>query len=256
MFQQLPAGYEKKFLHTQFRIQAPKGKSYTSDDYVNGIKYLLYKDTGLLASDLTNYNPDFNRDVFRDKSEDAYFGYFTGKPMHQLIDWIEEDRNFHAEHINRVLSGMFCCSTADKWSSTHGKDPSITHFHEDGLNRRWNSTQENWINIGDEDAEDQIGSVFAVQGIDLNKVGVMIGPDIRVNEDGKLEAVPDNHNNTNNKFSVEEMTDPMNQFEFTLYILNQYYVLLTRGIDGIRLGFWDGNDSFRKYMEDTLDIGA
>ena len=38
--------------------------------------------------------------------------------------------------------------------------------------------------------------------------------------------------------------------------LNQYYVLLTRGIDGIRLGFWDGNDSFRKYMEDTLDIGA
>ena len=77
-----------------------------------------------------------------------------------------------------------------------------------------------------------------------------------VNEDGKLEAVPDNHNNTNNKFSVEEMTDPMNQFEFTLYILNQYYVLLTRGIDGIRLGFWDGNDSFRKYMEDTLDIGA
>jgi|GEM_PF-1047991 len=256
MFQQLTAGYEKKFLHTQFRIQAPKGKSYTSDDYVNGIKYLLYKDTGLLASDLTNYNPDFNRDVFRDKSEDAYFGYFTGKPMHQLIDWIEEDRNFHAEHINRVLSGMFCCSTADKWSSTHGKDPSITHFHEDGLNRRWNSTQENWINIGDEDAEDQIGSVFAVQGIDLNKVGVMIGPDIRVNEDGKLEAVPDNHNNTNNKFSVEEMTDPMNQFEFTLYILNQYYVLLTRGIDGIRLGFWDGNDSFRKYMEDTLDIGA
>ena len=78
MFQQLTAGYEKKFLHTQFRIQAPKGKSYTSDDYVNGIKYLLYKDTGLLASDLTNYNPDFNRDVFRDKSEDAYFGYFTG----------------------------------------------------------------------------------------------------------------------------------------------------------------------------------
>ena len=69
----------------------------------------------------------------------------------------------------------------------------------------------------------------------MNKVGVMIGPDIRVNEDGELEAVPDNHNNTNNKFSNEEMQDPTNQFEFTLYILNQYYVLLTRGIDGIRL---------------------
>jgi len=253
MFQRLTDGYEKKFLHTQFRIQAPKGKNYTSDDYVNGIKYLLYKDTKLLSSELTNYNPNFNREVFNDKSPDAYFGYVTGKPMHQLIEWIEEDRNFNAEHINRVLSGMFYCATVDKWSIAHGKDSSITHFHEDELNRRWNSTQENWININDADAEEQIGSVFAVQGIDLNKVGVMIGPDIQVNTDGMLEAVPDSHINTNNKFSVEEMKDPDNQFEFTLYILNQYYVLLTRGIDGIRLGFWE-NEAFRKYMEDTLNI--
>lgn len=253
MFKQLTAGYEKRFLKTQFRIQAPKGKSYTSDDYVNGIKYLLYKDTGLLSSGLTNYDPNFNRDVFRDKSADAYFGYVTGKPMHKLIEWVEEDRNFNPEHINRVLSGMFCCDTADCWSISHGNDPSITHFHEDGLDRRWNSTQENWVNIGDDDAEDQIGSVFAVQGIDLNKVGVMIGPDIKVNDSGVLEAVPDNHNNTNNKFSVEEMTDPINQLEFTLHILNQYYVLLTRGIDGVRVGFWK-NNAFKKYMEETLDI--
>lgn len=253
MFQRLTDGYEKKFLHTQFRIQAPKGKNYTSDDYVNGIKYLLYKDTKLLSSELTNYNPNFNREVFNDKSPDAYFGYVTGKPMHQLIEWIEEDRNFNAEHINRVLSGMFCCTTVDKWNMAHGKDSSITHFHEDGLDRRWNSTQENWININDDDAEDQIGSVFAVQGIDLNKVGVMIGSDIKVNADGVLEAVPDNHINTNNKFPVKERKDPDKQFEFTLYILNQYYVLLTRGIDGIRLGFWE-NEAFRKYMEDTLNI--
>ena len=140
-----------------------------------------------------------------------------------------------------------------KWNISHGKDPSITHFHEDELDRRWNSTQENWINIGDDDAEDQIGSVFAVQGIDLNKVGVMIGPDIVVNDKGILEADPDKHNNTNNKFSIEEMNDPDNQYEFTLFILNQYYVLLTRGIDGIRVGFWD-NDAFRKYMEETLGV--
>ena len=173
--------------------------------------------------------------------------------MHQLIEWIEEDRNFNPEHINRVLSGMFCCATVDKWKISDGKDVSITHFHEDGLDRRWNSTQENWINIGDSDAEDQIGSVFAVQGIDLNKVGVMIGPDIKVNDNGILEAVADNHINTNNKFSAKEMEDLENQFEFTLYILSQYYVLLTRGIDGIRLGFWENND-FLKYMEKTLDI--
>ncbi len=259
MFKQLTNNYEYRFLKTQFRIQAPKGKTYTPDDYVNGIKYLLFKDTGLLDSKLTNYDPNFNRDVFRDGSADAYFGYFTGKPMKQLIDWIEDDRNFNPEHIDSVLSGMFCCDTVDVWRQEHGKKTSITHFHEDGLDRRWNWTQENWINSYDEkvdyrrDLDDQIGSVFAVQGIDLNKVGVMIGPDIRVNDKGILEADADHHNNTNNKFTAEEMIDPSNQFEFTLYILNQYYVLLTRGIDGIRLGFWD-NDDFRKYMEKTLDI--
>ena len=81
----------------------------------------------------------------------------------------------------------------------------------------------------------------------------MIGPDIKVNEEGKLEAVADNHNNTNNKFTLDEMKIPENQYEFTLYILNQYYVLLTRGIDGIRVGFWE-NDSFKKYMEEVLEI--
>lgn len=253
MIKDLTKDYEKRFLKTQFRIQAPKGKSYTSDDYVNGIKYLLYKDTGLLSSSLTNYDPNFNRDVFKDTDPDAYFGYVTGKPMRQLFDWVEDDRNFNPEHINRVLSGMFCCDTVDIWAIAHGKDPSIKHFHEDGFDRRWNSTQENWVNIKDDDAEDQIGSVFAVQGIDLNKVGVMIGPDIKVNDEGKLEAVPDNHNNTNNKFSAEEMEIAENQYEFTLYILNQYYVLLTRGIDGIRVGFWD-NDEFMDYMKKTLGI--
>ena len=81
----------------------------------------------------------------------------------------------------------------------------------------------------------------------------MIGPDIFVNDNGVLEADPDHHNNMNNKFSAEEMTDPKKRFEFTLFILNQYYVLLTRGIDGIRLGFWE-NDAFREYMEKTLEI--
>lgn len=246
MFKDLTAGYERKFLTTQFRIQAPKNKTYTSDDYVNGIKYLLYKDTGLLDSKLTNFNPDFNREVFSDRSPDAYFGYFTEKPLHNLIDWLEKDNNFNPEHINRVLAGL-----VEPWAQSDGKDPSITHWHEDDIDRRWNSTQENWINSKDADAEEQIGSVFAVQGIDLNRVGVIIGNDLDVNDDGKLEAKSENFHNTNGTFTQDEMEILENQFEFTLFVLNIYYVLLTRGIDGIRLGFWK-NDKFREYLEATL----
>lgn len=248
MFEKLTLSYEKKFLSTQFRIQAPEGKSYTSEDYVNGIKYLLYKDTGILSSSLTNYDPNFNRDVFRDKSADAYFGYVTKQPLHNLIEWVEEDRNFNPEHINRVLGGL-----VEPWKQSDGKDPNITHWHEEDIHRRWNSTQKNWVHSNEPDAEDQIGSVFGVQGIDLNKVGVLIGADLEVGLDGKLKADPNSFHNTNGTFTADEMLDPNNKFEFTLFVMNIYYVLLTRGIDGVRIGFWK-NDAFKRYMEKTLDI--
>ena len=248
MFRRLTAGYQKRFLKTQFRIQTPKGKSYTSEDYVNGIKYLLYKDTGLLESEFTRFDADFDRDVFRDRSEDAYFGYFTEEPLHKLIDWIEDDNNYNPEHINRILAGL-----VEPWTQSEGRDPQIKQWHEGDIHRRWNSTQENWINSKDPDAAEQIGSVFAVQGIDLNSVGVLIGADLQVGPDGRLAADPDRFFNTNGTFTAEEMNDPANRFEFTLFVLNIYYVLLTRGIDGIRVGFWK-NDAFREYMERTLDI--
>lgn len=250
MFQTLTARYEKRFLTTQFRIQAQRGREapYTSDDYINGIKYLLYKDTGLLSSSLTNYNPNFNRDVFRDSSPDAYFGYFTQQPLHKLIDWLDTDKNFNPEHINRVLAGL-----VEDWRQADGKNPHKKHWREGDIHRRWNSTQDNWINSTDKDAEEQIGSIFAVQGIDLNKVGVLIGNDIEVQRDGRLKANPYHFFNVNGVFTDEEMRKPENQSEFTLFVLNIYYVLLTRGIDGIRVGFWK-NDNFRRYMERTLDI--
>ncbi|WP_089137153.1 DNA/RNA helicase domain-containing protein [Secundilactobacillus silagei] len=245
-FHQLTSEFEQRYLTTQFRIQAPKGKKYTSDDYINGIKYLLYKDTGLLK--YTNFDSNFNRDVFKDSTPDAYFGYFTEQPLHNLIDWVEEDRNFHPEHVNRVLAGL-----VEPWQQKDGKDKSIMHWHEGDIYRRWNSSQENWINSKDEDAEDQIGSVFAVQGIDLNKVGVLIGNDLQVDPNGHLFGNPEHFFNTNGKFTKTDFKAPKNRKEFTFFVLNIYYVLLTRGIDGIRLGFWKNNE-FKMYMEETLDI--
>ena len=246
-FARLTLTYEKRVLKTQFRIQAPKGKSYTSEDYMNGIKWLLYKDTGLLSSGITNFDPFFNKEVFSDHTPNAYFGYFDDSPLHRMTDWLGMDLQLNPEHVDRILSGL-----VEDWRQSDGADPTIKHFHEGDIHLRWNSTQTNWINSKDSDAEEQIGSVFAVQGIDLNKVGVLIGKDLKV-KGGKLEADPDHFFNVNGKFNAADMATPSNQFEFTLFVLNIYYVLLTRGIDGIRVGFWD-NDDFKKYMLDTLDI--
>jgi len=242
-------GYIHYKLKPQFRIQTPNNKSYTAEDYLNGIKYLLYKDTGLLTD--TNFNPNFKRSVFKDHSNDAYFGYFEDNPLHYLKHWIEDDRNLNNAHINRLLAGL-----VEPWQQKDGKDPSKTHWAEskndDLLELRWNSTQENWINSKDKDAESQVGSVFAVQGIDLNKVGVLIGPDLQVDTSGHLYGDLKHFHNTNGTFPKNDNT-PTNAQEFTLFVLNIYYVLLTRGINGIRIGFWK-NDQFKQYMKNVFEL--
>lgn len=240
----LTSGYEKKHLTTQFRIRAPKDATFTSDDYVNGIKWLLYKDTGILSE--TNFDPNFNRDVFKGTKQSDYFGYFDEKPLSHLIEWIEEDRNLNENHVNRILGGL-----VEEWTQKDGKNNEKFHWFENDIKRRWNSTQENWINSTDEDAEDQIGSVFAVQGIDLNKVGVLIGDDLGIDEQGHLYAVRENFHNINGVFTNEEADIPEKQEEFTLFVLNIYYVLLTRGIDGVRIGIWH-NNAFKLYLENIL----
>lgn len=245
-FRELTSDFKQRYLTTQFRIQAPKNKSYSSEDYINGIKYLLYKDTELL--EYTNFNPDFDRSLFTENDSDAYFGFFEDSPLKNLIDWIEEDNNYNPEHVNRVLSGL-----VEPWRQVDGKDPSITHFHEGDLRRRWNSTQDNWINSPDDDAEKQIGSVFAVQGIDLNKVGVLIGNDLLVDKYGRLYGEPDNFHNVNGKHNKDQLKLPETRKEFTLFVLNIYYVLLTRGIDGVRIGFWH-NDAFKQYFKEVFGI--
>lgn len=245
-FQELTSSFEQRYLTTQFRIRASRGEKYTSDDYVNGIKYLLYKDTGLLK--YTNFDENFDRSLFREDNINAYFGYFEDKPLKNMINWLERDKNYNPEHINRILSGL-----VEDWKQADGKHKSIRHFFEDDISRRWNSTQKNWINSSEDDAEEQIGSVFAVQGIDLNKVGVLIGKDLLVDEEGKLYGEPSNFKNVNGKHTKEELEIPEIREEFTIFVLNIYYILLTRGIDGVRIGFWD-NEDFKNYFKKTFDI--
>ena len=43
-----------------------------------------------------------------------------------------------------------------------------------------------------------------------------------------------------------------NKYENTISDQNVYYGLVSRGIDGIRIGFWK-NEKFKNYMKKTLD---
>lgn len=81
----------------------------------------------------------------------------------------------------------------------------------------------------------------------MNKVGVLIGNDLQVDESDRLFGNLDNFHNVNGKFSKND-ANLENENEFTLFVLDIYYILLTRGIDDVRIGFWKNNPLIR-YMK-------
>ena len=98
---------------------------------------------------------------------------------------------------------------------------------------RWNSTDKDWVGKG---SSDEVGSIHTLQGFDLNYAGVIIGPDIEVDEHGFLRANRERYADKRGKADVAMALDPSERKttddDLLRYIRNCYRVLLTRGIRG------------------------
>lgn len=230
-------GFQRYSLNGEYRIKI-SDVSYTAEDFINGIQSFLQIS-----------NKPFNSDVFKDylKSGDvAYFGIVNS--IHELFDYTERMRNYKLGSVNRVVAGY-----TKTWISNPKKDKVGNKFDwiESDPNDphnvykwKWNDTNENWVS---RDTEDQIGSIHAVQGIDLNYVGVIVSTDIDVN-DNKIIGVESNYKDQMGKF----IKDKPNPEGFNSFIKDIYYVLLTRGINGIRVYF--ENKKLEKYFKKFMGI--
>lgn len=92
--------------------------------------------------------------------------------------------------------------------------------------RMWNLSFNDSTFITDESHKDEIGCVYTCQGYDLNYAGVILGPDIFYNKETKKIDIHINKC-TDKKAKVKN-----NEEETKRNILNQYLVLLTRGLYG------------------------
>lgn len=200
-------GFCHFYLETQLRIDIhDKGKNYTAEDFIKGIKFILQ-----LSED-----DNFSRDLFCNPDEDSYFGLVDS--IEDLFKYIHEMDDKISCSKNRVIAGY-----AREWISKVDKE------RLDWNNKwKWNSTYINWIYS--ERSEEEIGSIHAIQGVDLNCVGLIIGRDL-VFRDGKVIASKENYFDKNGKPILADFTEA----EFTTFIKNIYYILMTRGIDGIRI---------------------
>lgn len=227
----------KKFrqftLPTEYRIniqpnQKKNAKAFTGDNFIDGIQSFL---------GISNHH--FYKELFQDyltNGEDAYFGICSS--IQELFDYLDNMRNYDPTSQNRVVAG-YC----RKWVSRKTGEPD---WVESDHSWNWNSRLEDWLHAPN--SENEIGSIHAVQGIDLNYVGVIIGKDLTVNEDGKLVVNPKNYYDNYGKF---KKNDP-HPIEFDRFVKNIYYVLLTRGIDGVRVYFED--PKVEKLFKEFMDI--
>lgn len=135
------------------------------------------------------------------------------------------------------------------WPWLSKKDPSAFDIELDGRRWNWNRTDRDWINS--KGALDEIGSIHTVQGYDLNYVGVIIGPEFKMDPDGgkffiDRDSYADKKGKENNPALGIVYTDD----DLLEYIRNIYGVLLTRGIRGTYVYVCD--PVLREYLRAAL----
>ena len=203
-------------LTTQLRIQG--GNEYIT--FVNN----------LLNNKKVSYEP---------KKYDLYvFEHFD--EMEKAI----QEQNKKNEGLCRIVSGISYPYSTKMRDKVAKKKLDVDVDGDGKYLRMWNLGFNDPTFITDEAHKDEIGCVYTCQGYDLNYVGVILGPDIFYNkETKKIDIHIDKC--TDKKTKVKD-----NDEETKRNILNQYLVLLTRGIYGTYIYAVDKD--LRDYLNECI----
>lgn len=141
--------------------------------------------------------------------------------------------------LARVLSGFAWPHVSKRPGQEHVHDIQIGSF-----SIPWNRKLVDWVNSPT--STEEAGSIYTIQGYDLNYAGVIIGPDL-VFRDGRISLDSANYfdprgNQRNNKLRGISFTDD----DIQKLVTNIYSVLLTRGILGTYL--YVADPALREYL--------
>lgn len=157
-----------------------------------------------------------------DPSDYDFQVFDSPQALHEAI----EAQNAHNKA--RVVAG-YC------WPWRSKKDPSADDIVIGDYRRQWNLSQDGslWI-IADRSIE-QVGCIHTCQGLEVDYIGVIIGPDLIV-RNGQVITAPekrDQHDKSIGGYKKLSKADPeFARRETDLIIKNTYRTLMTRGLKG------------------------
>ena len=185
-----------------------------------------------------------------------YINYID-KLLHCRLE--KGDKKFESEHYEFVLYDSLTDLYADlkkkedefglcrllsgyswEWKSAKNDVPDITI---EGLNLKWNTTNEDWINSPN--AFNEVGCIHTTQGYDLNYTGIIFGKEITYNPETKQIEI-----NTSQYFDKKGKQGIEDPATLKAYILNIYKTMMLRGIRGTYVYVCD--DGLREYFKEFI----
>ncbi|PXW87356.1 hypothetical protein DES38_11643 [Streptohalobacillus salinus] len=200
--QQIVAPYQPKLYHLtdQFRIQASQQVPDWIDQFIQGRFLPIPKETA-----------GFEFKVFK-----------NGEAIKQAI--FEKNATVG---LSRLVS---------TFDYLHKKDGNQYMVDEHGINLPWNQTSAKTTWAEEAATVKEVGSIYTVQGFDLNYVGVVIGPSVRYDHaTDQLVIDPAKYKDTEAYRKRSDLTKTEHDQLKINIILNSLNVLMKRGIHGLYL---------------------
>jgi DUF2075 family protein len=130
------------------------------------------------------------------------------------------------------------------WDWNSKKDPAAYDvvLPEHGFAMKWNLTKDGGLWMVAPDSVNEIGCIHTCQGLEVEYIGVVVGPDLAI-EDGGVVTRPLNRSRQDKSMSGykrlrKESPEEANR-KADLIIRNTYRTLMTRGMKGCFVYFTD-----------------
>lgn len=179
-----------------------------------------------------------------DTSEYDFRIFDSPQALHEAI----EAKN--GENKARVVAG-YCWPWLSK-KTPHADDIVIGDYR-----RQWNLDRDSSLWIIASNSIEQVGCIHTCQGLEVDYIGVIIGPDFIV-RDGHVMTVAENrdrHDKTIRGYKKKLKIDPIQaKAEVGLLIKNTYRTLMTRGMKGCYVYCTDAETA--DYFCSALNLGS
>jgi len=214
--------------------QVLKLKSFWEDDVLDNIKdkhdadvLELTTQFRMLSSYEVNHWIDHlvSKEILPMPDKDKEFEFRFMENAKELDDLIyEKNKEFG---LSRIVS------TFDYEHKKNG-ETFLVDPGPDGLNKPWNTTDASTSWAERPETINEVGSIYTIQGFDLNYVGVVLGPSVNYDEEkDELVLHTDRYQDRGAYSGKGKMTDEEVQEAKERIILNSINVLLKRGIHGL-----------------------